>query len=77
MTEQCCCRGSGGNIAKGSIVGGSLEHCYKGARSIVAYCCRGMGEHCYIQEHCCEQSEVVRRTTLQEEQIEVATRVTL
>jgi len=41
---------------KGSCCyGESKEHCYAGIESIVVVA-RGVGEHCFIVEHCCGKS---------------------
>jgi len=61
-------QGKRGALLRGTLLGGAWN---------IVTCYRGVGEHCFIQECCCEQSEVVRKTTLQEEQKKTSPRTML
>jgi hypothetical protein len=71
--------GEGGVVSSSSVweEQGKQGALLRGAWSITTYYCGGVGEHCYIQECCCEQSEIVWGTTLQEEQNEVVAKAML
>jgi hypothetical protein len=55
-------------LLRGTLLGGAWN---------IFVCCRGMGEHCFVQDYCCEQSEAMRGTTLQEDHNKTITKVLL